>query len=218
MGTIDGLLFQQDQNLVAWESGTAFLMEPENASLIRTTSIQTGTIFAASPLDNWLAVSIGLQMQLRNSHSGGLSQTLEGEAIDLGYVDYRIQGQIFRQFNSAAFSPDGSLLAAAGSGGIRLYDGKTGTALDFIEMTYPYKIVISPDNRYLMGFESLGINGVLPLIQYDIAHKDYLNLSIPLGDPVDFAFSPDGQEYGILIKSWNGPNRLIISAISSGFT
>ncbi len=214
-GGISGLVFRQDGDLAAWEPQTSWLVDPQNAGLLRRTALYTGTILAASPVNEWLAVANGFSTQLWNAASGELVQTLEGQAAELGFVDWRIEGSVFRQINSAAFSPDGSVLAAGASGRVFLYEGGTGKLLQTItDFDYPEDIRVSPDNRYLLFSQPIYFGGG-PFVVYDLENKAPSSFGFDRIVVKNYAFSPDGSLVASGGQSWSRTGDVFVQSTSA---
>jgi WD40 repeat protein len=108
-GPVGGLVFQQDGALAVWTGGTVWSVGLPHMELRNTTRISHGTILAASPRGDWLAVYTPYQVSLFDAHTGDLISMLEGEA-EKPFVDHHTEGYVFRGFVEATFSEDGNEL------------------------------------------------------------------------------------------------------------
>jgi WD40 repeat protein len=131
---VRGLVFGLDGDLRAWEANTAWVLHPPDGSLVQAISIYSGTIFAASPTGDWLAVSSRLRMSVWDALSGELEQLLEGRAGWV-FVDYMYEGVVQQGFYQAAFSPDGAQLTTQAAGGTWVYDIQADNQFQLTEYT-----------------------------------------------------------------------------------
>jgi WD40 repeat protein len=114
--------------------------------------------------------------------------------------------------NSVAVSPDGALVAtAAGEGGVRLYDARTGALSRALGDVGDRCVVFSPDGRTIAaaGFHMDKLLGV-----YDVATgKRVLALAGHTEWEVDaIAFSPDGK----LLASTGTDKQVLVFDLASG--
>jgi len=209
-GPIGGVLFQLNGNLVAWGEGTTWELDPSNAKALHTTHIESsGSILAASPAGDLLAVYEPFNVSLLDAHSGAFIQKLEGEAED-PFVEYQHEGSVFRQYYAASFSWDGTHLVTAGTGGVWYYDTNTWRLLQQYPGNNAQKISISPDGQWILTSLDEQIN---PVSVYDLQSGNTL---FSLGDSwrgSDFpqsVFSPDGRWAGTVQIAWDGPYQLKI--------
>jgi WD40 repeat protein len=120
-GAILGLNFNQDESLSAWTGGTVWTLKLPLLDALHSARISHGTILAASPLGDLLAVNTPYQVSLFDAQTGEYIDLLEGEAEE-PWVDYQFEGLVFRGFNEAAFSEDGTSLITKAPGGEWLYE------------------------------------------------------------------------------------------------
>jgi WD40 repeat protein len=164
-GPIGGLLYQLDGDLATWGEGTAWELDPSNAQVLHTTHIESpGSILAASPAGDFLAVYEPFYMSLLDAQSGTFIHKLEGEAED-PFVEYQHEGDVFRRFYAASFSPDGAHLVTAGTGGAWYYDMTTMRLLQQFPGNNAQKITLSPDGQWMLTslYEQLN-----PVSVYDL--------------------------------------------------
>lgn len=211
-GIIRGLIFRQDGNLTAWQDGNTWILQPPDGKLLQATHIHGGTILAPSPAGDWLAVYDPFRVSLWDARTGKFHQKLEGEAED-PFVDYQFEGLVFRQFSAAAFSPDGTRLATAGTGGIWVYDTSDGKLLRQFRGTNATKLAFSPDGRWLITsiYEQ-----VQPPSIYDlntgsrVFDLDGFASYIGRNGFTQYAFSPDGRFVGTIRSNWESPDDLVL--------
>lgn len=209
-GRIDGLLYQLDGDLVTWGEGTTWALDPSDAQVLHTTHIEsTGSILAASPAGDLLAVYEPFNVSLLDAQSGAFIQKLEGEAED-PFVEYQQEGTVFRRFYAASFNPDGTHLVTAGTGGLWYYDIVTRRLLQQYPGNNAQKISMSSDGQWILTSLYEQIN---PVSVYDLQSG---NTIFSLGDSgrgSDFpqsVFSPDGRWVGTVQITWDGPYQLKI--------
>lgn len=212
-GEIRGMTLGLDGNLRAWANNTAWTLAPHDGELLHTTSVYSGTIFAASPDGDWLAVSNRLHMSLWDATSGAFGQLLEGEAGD-PFIEHMWEGIVLRGYYRAFFNIDGSRLTTEAPGETWVYE--VDSARQFQQVSYQpgstYQILDETANPIAV---SPGGGMTLAAAQY---WEDYpgLVLSNPAGQEIRrlelgesawvtaLAFSPDarlavlGQEDGSL--------------------
>jgi len=158
---------------------------------------ETGSPVAASRQSaaSLLAVAGGNQLKLYDAASTQIRLTLRGKA---------------GQLDTAAFSPDGTLLAAGGrSKVIQLWDVATGrqkASMNGHEGTV-FSLTFSPDGK---SFASAGFDTVR---LWDVASgKEQTNLALESGGCWTLAFSPDGKSLaagdGNMVRIWNAKSGL----------
>ncbi len=214
LGQIGGLVFRADGNLAVWQENTAWVIDPEDALLEHSTIIEKGTILAASPVGEWLAVYDPYQVSLISAVTGELGIRLEGEAED-AFVDYRFEGAVEKKFYGAVFSRDGSRLVTFGSGGTWVYEVQDGQLIRHYEGSNTQKAAISPDNRWIIASlnEQLDPPALWDL-QLDVAAYYLLGWSSYFEN---YAFSPDGLRIGVLkYPRAEDPSGFVLMDISSG--
>jgi WD40 repeat protein len=209
-GPAGGMLYQLDGDLIAWGEGTTWELDPSGMRVLHTTHIEsTGSILAASPAGDLLAVYEPFIVSLLDAQSGKFIQELEGEAED-PFVEYQQEGMVFRRFYAASFSPDGTHLVTAGTGGVWYYDTTTKRLLQQYPGNNAQKISISPDGQWILTSLYEQIN---PASVYDLQSGDAL---FSLGDSSwgsnqpQSVFSPDGRWVGTVQITWDGPYQLKI--------
>jgi WD40 repeat protein len=149
-GAIGGLAFRTDGNLAAWQGGTAWTIHSPDGALLHTTHIYSGTIFAASPLDDWLAVYYPYQISLWDTEGGEFGRMLPEEALKAEHEDYRL-GSVERKFYGSTFSPDGKRLVTYASGGQWVYDLVNDSEVIFSAYAVdPSEATFSPDGQWLV--------------------------------------------------------------------
>jgi WD40 repeat protein len=211
-GPLGGLLFGSDGNLRAWEANTAWIIRPQDASLVSSTTVQNGKIFAASPDGLHLVSYAPYHISLWNAQSGELEQTLSDEPDEL--FDWRFS-DTRKDFTSAAYSPDGSRLVVSGTGGSRIYDS-AGSLIAKASTGYPHpkKVVFSLDNRHLVGCSVRYCNPEINLIgseTYGIGFKSGPAYA------TDFAFTPAGDLVGgVMTGGENQPGEFILWQADNG--
>ena len=214
-GAIGGLVFRQDGNISAWQDGSAWVLHPGDANLLQTTQVHGGVILAASPSGDWLAVYDPYRVSLWDARSGAFKQTLEGEAEE-PFMDYHYEGMIFRQFYGAAFSPDGSRLATAGTGGVWFYDTSNGQLLKQFSGGDSRKLAFSPDGSQLITsvFDLQTPPGILDLQSGETI------LGLGTGGYgygyTQYAFSADGRRAGVLLINGDGYYELDLWDVPGG--
>src|SRR5689334_2642642 len=114
--------------------------------------------------------------------------------------------------NSVAVSPEGTLVAtAAGEGGVRLYDARTGAFLRTLGGLGDRSVVFSPDGRTIAaaGFHMDKLQGV-----FDVASgRRVLALAGHTEWEVDaIAFSPDGK----LLASTGTDKQILVWDLTTG--
>ncbi len=209
-GSIGGLLYRHNGNLVAWGEGTTWELDPSDAQVLHTTHIESpGSILAASPAGNLLAVYEPFNVSLLDAQNGAFIQKLEGEAED-PFVEYQQEGSVFRRFYVASFSSDGNHLVTAGTGGVWYYDTTTRRLLQQYPGNNAQKISISPDGQWILTSLYEQIN---PVSVYDLQSGNTL---FSLDDNMSgryfpqSIFSPDGRWVGTVQMTWDGPYQLKI--------
>lgn len=218
IGAIRGLVFRTDGAVSAWGDSTTWTIRPSDGTELGRTSIYTGTLLAVSPTGNDLAIYNPFQMELWNA-AGEFLTKLEGEAEDI-YVEYYNEGQFPRQFYGAAFSADGSLLAAAGAGGIWVYRVQERQLSQQYPGYYgPHEVAFSPDNHWLttciFGPSRGGPNCWAEMIDLQTPKSQRL-LEETAYLIVKLTFSPNQQWVGGLGSSWDKPDQLILWEMTTG--
>jgi len=207
-GPINGLVYQQNANLTVWGEGTAWIIDSIHGQLVHTTRIGSGTILSASPNGDLLAVYSPYTVSLWDAESGDFIETLEGE-VEEPFVEYYWEGLAFRRFYAAAFSPDGSHLVTAGSGGIWYYDLVQRRLIQQFHGSNAQKVVFGPDNRSIITSLYEQAN---PASVFDVqSGKMVFSLGEKFGrgsDYIQSAFSPNGQWIGTLRSVWDNPYEL----------
>lgn len=201
-GPIRGLVFRTDGNLGAWQAGAAWALHPPDSTLVSTTRPYSGTILAASPAGDWLAVYNPFRVSLWDARTGKFKQMLEGEASD-PFVEYYWEGLIFRRFSGAAFSQDGSRLATAGTGGVWFYETQTGRLLQQFPGTDARKIAFNPQGDWLLT--SIEEYASSPHVFNLQTGETVFELEGRGIDHFQDAFSPDGRWIGAVTREWDGP-------------
>lgn len=209
-GPIAGLLYQLDGDLVAWGEGTTWELSPSESQILHTTYIESnGSILAASPAGDLLAVYEPFTVSLLDARSGKFIQELEGEAED-PWVEYQQEGLVFRQFYAASFSTNGDRLVTAGTGGVWYYDTSNKRLLQQFQGNNAQKIVLSPDGQWMLTSLYEQIN---PMSLYDLQSGNILfslDEAFRGSDIPQAIFSPDGHWVGMIQFAWDGPHKLNI--------
>jgi WD40 repeat protein len=209
-GPIGGVLYQLDGDLVAWGEGTTWNIDPSNGQILHTTHIESsGSILAASPAGDLLAVYEPFNVSLLDAQSGAFIQKLEGEADD-PFVEYQQEGLVFRRYYAASFSPNGTHLVTAGTGGVWYYDTTTGRLLQQYSGNNAQKISMSPDGHWILTSLYEQIN---PVTVYDLQSGNTMFSLEDSGrgsDCPQSVFSPDGRWAGTIQITWDGPYQLKI--------
>jgi WD40 repeat protein len=200
-GLIQGLVFQENGNLIGWEAGTTWTFDPAAGEVLHTTHIYSGTILAVSPRGDWLAATYPYQVSLYDAVTGEFRQTLEGEAPK-PFVEYYWEGQMFQGYHGAAFSPDGSLLVTLGSGGASIYNTQDGSLVRSIEGDNAQQADISADNRWLLT--SLFAQWAPPAM-YDLqTGQRVFSLEGRGPENIRYRISPDNQWVGAVVRNEDG--------------
>ncbi len=97
--------------------GIAWTIRSTDGVLLGATQIYSGTILAASPRGDLLAVTIPYKMTLWDARTGASVQTLEGEAEELLWIG-NWRGSFCAAVHTANFSPTHRLTAHAATGPI----------------------------------------------------------------------------------------------------
>jgi|GEM_PF-1208205 len=209
-GPVAGLLYQLDGDLVAWGEGTTWELSPSDGQILHKTQIKSnGSILAASPAGDLLAVYEPFTVSLLDAQSGIIIQELEGEAED-PWVEYQQEGLVFRRFYAASFSADGDRLATAGTGGVWYYDTSSNRLLQQFPGNNAQKIVLSPDGQWMLTslYEQYS-----PISVYDLQSGNILfslDEAFRGSDIPQAIFSPDGHWVGMIQITWDGPYKLNI--------
>jgi WD40 repeat protein len=208
-GPIAGLVYRTDGDMAAWGSGIVWQINPRDGTLQHATSIKSGTILAASPAGDLLAVYRPFQVSLVDASNGQLIETLEGEAQEPD-LDYRMEGAAFRQFYDAAFSQDGNRLATAGAGGVWYYDVASKELLQQLPGSNAQKVAVSDDGNWLLTSLYEQAN---PITVYDVQSGSEVFALEEYGEGKRYlqsAFSPSGRWVVSVKEGWDGPSELII--------
>ena len=209
-GPIAGLLYQLDGDLAAWGEGTIWELNPSNGQNLHTTHIESyGSILAASPAGDLVAVYEPFTVSLLDAQSGKFIQELEGEAED-PWVEYQQEGSVFRRFYAASFSTDGDRLVTAGTGGVWYYDTTSKRLLQQFPGNNAQKIVLSPDGQWMLTslYEQINSMSVYELQSGKILFS--LDEAFRGSDIPQAIFSPDGHWVGMVQLTWDGPYKLNI--------
>jgi WD40 repeat protein len=206
-GEIGGLVFQTDGELTAWENGTAWTIHPPDGELLGSIRLQSGTILAASPDGEWLAIYHPYTMSLLNAQTNVIWRTLEGEAVE-PWVEYYYEGLIFRGFNGAAFSLDSSRLVTLGTGGAWIYDTEDGQLIQQFLGNDAREAYFSPDGRWLVA----SLNEFQRyLVTLDIeSGRTLLEIETREAVASQIAFSPNRRWVGALAQPLNEPFQLLL--------
>lgn len=209
-GPVAGLLYQLDGDLVVWGEGTTWELSPSDGQILHKTQIKSnGSILAASPAGDLLAVYEPFTVSLLDAQSGKIIQELEGEAED-PWVEYQQEGLVFRRFYAASFSADGDRLVTAGTGGVWYYDTSNKRLLQQFPGNNAKKIVLSPDGQWMLTSLYEQIN---PMSVYDLQSGNILfslDEAFRGSDIPQAIFSPDGHWVGMIQFTWDGPHKLNI--------
>jgi WD40 repeat protein len=221
-----GIQFQNDGELATWRGSLLWNIDPANGQLLRNIDIKVANIKASSHAGYLLAAADQKEMQLWNSSSLKL-------VADLGGKPEHLQGKyggffLPYGFFFATFSSDDQVLAAAGSGGVRLWDvPQTRLMLQTSPLSMSGIVAISPNKRFI---------GSSYLDPYSIAMWDYIILKEMANDRSYFyldrddssdinqlTFSPDGRWVAATsdsaLRIWDIKNQQLlrkIDVVSSG--
>ena len=208
-GPLGGLLYRSDGHLAVWGQGTVWNIDPINGKPLHTIHIDSGSILAASPSGNLLAVYNPFSVSLLDANTGKLIQKLEGEAED-PFVEYFWEGLVFRGFYAASFSPDSNYLATAGTGGIWYYDTQNRRLLQQFPGNNTRKINFSPDGKLMLTalHEQAWPMSVLDVQSGKVVFS--VGESGRSSDHPQSVFSPDGRWVGTIQIQWDKPDELII--------
>ena len=210
-GPLVGMRFGSDGNLLAWDNTTLRTIRPQDASSLRTTSIESGTLFAASPDGLHLATYLPYTVSILNAQNGELEQTLDAqpdELPDWGYSNTR------KDFTSATFSEDGSLLALAGTSGAWVYDMR-GNLIDHVPVGYPYpqKLVLSPNAQQIAGCSHSQYEHLCTIRLQTISTSSGFYTA---SDVVNFAFNPAADQMGVISSNGRDPDEFTLWQVATG--
>ncbi|MEW5869817.1 MAG: hypothetical protein AB1894_11120 [Chloroflexota bacterium] len=204
-GQIQGLVFRTDGNLAAWDGGTYWTIHPPDGAVLNITHTYSGTILAASPIGDWLAVYSPYRMSLWDARTGDYRQTLEGQAEEIWFDYYRGE-PVLRGFGKAVFSPDGSLLASAGTGGVWLYSAQDGRLLHQFPSYNTQEVKsasFSADSQWLITCLYDWGQSILDAQSGETVMDAY-------GCGNDYAISSDKRWIGTLTADWGKTPSLVI--------
>ena len=201
-GSIRGMVWGLDGNLRAWANNTAWTLNPQDGGLLHTTSVYSGTIFAASPAGDWLAVSNRLRMSIWDANTGKLIQVL-AEQLDYLFVEHYWEGLIRPEFFRAFFSADGKKLFTEVPGQTWTYELQAGLTFSVTETSWwPYYKFLygksgphaaSPDEHWQMGMPDQW-GGPPELVLSNDAGMEIRRLALAEDEQVTaLAFSPDAR-------------------------
>lgn len=212
LGAVQGLVHGSNGDLIAWAGNTAWKLDFKTAQKQQSISVPTGRLLAASPDGNWLAVAAGLQVELWDARTGQIVMTLEGVAEEI-YVEYFDEGEYFRQFNTAVFSPDSRRLLALGSGGAWLYEIPGGRLLYHLAGYSSSLAAFAPGGDTFVTQLFLHDQPTL----YDAAlGVETLKLETERYTNYQYAFSADGRFAGAVRHNWGGPAMLAVWDTQTG--
>ncbi len=210
-----GLLFQEDGRLLTWRDDTVWEENPGSNPWLRVSRVYTGTILAASHDGEWLAIYNNLQphdlhMELWETNGAEPLFELEGEPETWGIGAWDVTG-----FFVAAFSPDNRLLAAAGSGGLWIWDTQTGNPMKkllggFAGIPVILKLEFSPGGRLCAAYDT---RQILQVWNTDTGQlvREFHNISAE-----QFTFSPSGLWLVAAIgDSWSDTRELVVWDIAT---
>jgi RNA polymerase sigma factor (sigma-70 family) len=132
----------------------------------------------------------------------------EGAAARIGTTRFN-HGTLIQ---TVAYAPDGSVLASAGAGAVRLWDPSTGREICQLGQTANLQpgLAFSPDGRTL-AVVAVGREGTI--ILFDVASGRERKRSVPLkGSLLPIAFAPDGQT---LATALGGSDAVILWDVDS---
>lgn len=212
-GPLVGMRFGSDGNLLAWDNTTLRTIRPQDASSLHATSIESGTLFAASPDGLHLATYTPYTVSILSAQNGELVQTLDAqpdELYDWGYSNTR------KDFTSATFSEDGSLLALAGTSGAWVYDMQ-GNLIAQVPSGYPYpqKLVLSPNGQQIAGCAHGQYEHLCSIRLQTIRASDRFG---DASDVVDFAFNPAADRLGVISSNGRDPDEFTLRQVATGAT
>lgn len=189
-----GIVARPDGAYQVWSDGTTWALAAHDPNALNGVDIPTGTIRAASPVGDLVAVSQGMQMELWSATDGTLVRPLDQEATT-PFVDYYDEGRIFPGFWGAAFSPDGRRVASAGTGGVWIQETATGTLIAQAPAAYARLVRFSPDGRFVFRCDNdLRCRFAL----YDTRQGDDAIPYIDESWSRAIAFSPSGRSFVVV--------------------
>ena len=189
-----GIVARADGGFQVWSDGTTWALAAHEPDALSVVDIPTGTIQAASPAGDLVAVSQGMQMELWSVVDGTLVRPLNQEATT-PFVDYYDEGRIFPGFWGAAFSLDGRRVASAGTGGVWIQETATGTLIAQAPAEYARLVRFSPDGRFVFRCDNdLRCHFSL----YDTRKGDDAIPYIDESWSRAIAFSPSGRTFAVV--------------------
>lgn len=217
-GVVRGLVVREDSSVAAWGENTIWRLDKNTAKLQGITGVPGRLIIGLSGADDLAATYKPYQVSLYDAGTGKFLQTLPEEAGE-PWVEHYWEGLIFRRFNSAVFSEDGSRLATVGSGGIWIYNLPSAKLLRHIEGNWFVKAAISPDGNWVVAsthelaeppqlFDlNTGQSNLLLSSQDNYARGS----SYP-----QYIISADMRYVGAVNNEWDEPSRLILFNSANG--
>lgn len=214
-----GIQFQNNGDLAAWKGSILWSVDPATGQVLKITDIQVANIKAVDHDGKILAAADQKEMQLWDSISIKPIASLEGEPE---YLMGKYGGWYSRYgFYHAIFSSDDQVLAAAGSGGQRLWNVPQEKLLLQTYMELSSKVALSPDKRFIARafFDPSSI----ALWDSVIIHDTENNRSVIYLDRDEYypinqlIFSPDGNWMATTsdssVRIWKARNGELVKKI-----
>ena len=217
IGEIRGMRFRSDGNLAVWQGNTAWVVAPENGQPVQETVIYSGTIFAASPVDEYLVGrSSDDRLSLWDATTGKTLRTLDGKAGD-AVIDFWDEGYVFPGFNDADFLADGRQIIAVDTGGTWIFDTDTGSANLHFTVHNGFTIESGKENKSLLICQIFAMQGD-QIVLYALNGSWIFVLE--QGGKCGYhrsLFSPDNQWIAAILRgTGDTPNRLALIDPATG--
>lgn len=217
-GAVRGLIVREDSSVSAWGENTIWQLDKNTANPQHITGVPGGLIIGVSGADDLAATYRPYQVSLYDAGTGKFLQTLPDEAVE-PWVEHYWEGLIFRGFNSAVFSTDGSRLATVGSGGIWIYDLPGAKLLRHFKGNWSMKAAISPDGNWIVAstHEKSSPPELLKLDTGQSILITGIEDNYARGDSYpQYVFSKDMRYIAAVNNEWEEPSRLIMFNSANG--